>query len=110
MQLNPKTFGHTCIADLMMKANPNKEMEVYDFLKKNPNIMKNWITVEKYNVCCVVALKSVDELALLKEQILRHPEISSVDSLITTNKSERLENIIYSKPPYYTGEKVWRPK
>jgi DNA-binding Lrp family transcriptional regulator len=80
-QVDPKKFGYGCVAFLMIKAEANAETKVRDFVRKIPNI-GCFKPIGRYNIQCLVALKTVNELANTIEQINSHPNVLEVKEAI----------------------------
>ncbi len=74
-QINPKKLGYNCVALLMIKAEANEEIKVYEFVKKIPGVVTCFRPIGRYDIHCFVALKNVDELAHTVEQINSHPNV-----------------------------------
>lgn len=79
MQVDPKSLGYNCIANLLIQADINEETSVYDFLEKTPNIILPVQLVGRYNILSIGAFRSVDELAHTVEHVRSHPHVSTVE-------------------------------
>ena len=82
MQINPKSLGYNCIANLMIRTDYKEDKKILEFLETIPNIISFHTQLGKYNLVCFAALKTTDELAHMIEQLSRHPNIMKVSSNI----------------------------
>jgi len=95
-QVNPKTLGYNFVALLKIKSDANEETEVYDFVRKIPNIVACFRPLGRYSVHCFVALKNIDELALTVERVRSHPNVLVVNEAIWVDvvKMDHPENLV----------------
>lgn len=82
MQINPKSLGYNCIAILNIQADANEETSVYEFMNKIPNIINTFQPIGNYNIHCLTALKSTNELAHTVERIKSNPHVIDVQECI----------------------------
>lgn len=106
LQINPSRLGYNCIASVLITSVINKETNVIKFLLKIPNVLVCVRYIGKYNVLCIMALKSVDELAYTLEPIKSHPNIINLEVNIWIDgvPNDHPENLII-EPSIKTANK-----
>lgn len=95
-QVNPRSYGYDCIALLSIKADANEEKNVYDYVRKIPEISTSFQPIGEYNVISIAVMKSTDELAHTVEQIENNPNVISVEQCIWVDmvQMDHPENLI----------------
>jgi Lrp/AsnC family transcriptional regulator for asnA, asnC and gidA len=111
LQINPKIFGYDCIGTLLIGTNGN-EIKVLEFLKKIQNIIAYAQPIGRYGIFSVAALRSVDDLAHLKEHVKGHPDVINVDECIWVDviRMDHPESLVIEPFDYlsYTTELLFK--
>ena len=80
--LNPRSFGHDCIASLGVDVEFPYVRDVVQFIGKLPDVIFCTPAIWKYNVFVIAFLRNVGKLSQLKESIEGHPRVSNVTTSI----------------------------
>ena len=80
--LNPKSFGHDCIASLGVDVEFPHVPDVVEFVEKLPDVIFCTPSIWKHNVFVIAFLRNIGELSQLRESILVHPRVSNVTTSI----------------------------
>jgi Lrp/AsnC family transcriptional regulator for asnA, asnC and gidA len=96
MQVNPKSLGYDCVAQLGIQADVNEEINVLEFLEKIPSVIWSNQQIGKYNLVSFLALKNVDEIAHMAEHVKNHPNVLDVEVGIWVDvvQMDRPENLV----------------
>lgn len=101
MQVNPLSLGYRCIADVGIVTSIENEKKVAEFLKTKPYIQHIISLFGKYNFGAKVALKDVNQLTGIIEDLESNPYIKRVDSMIWADSVnlDHTENLIIKPEP-----------
>ena len=80
--LNPKSFGHDCVASFGIRVNHPHAEEIAAFIEKVPEIVFSTPSMGRYNIFAIAVLKNVGRLSQVKEYIQGHPMIREVTASI----------------------------
>lgn len=80
--LNPKSFGHDCVASFGIRVDHPHAEEVANFIEKVPEVVFSTPSMGRYNIFAIVVLKNVGRLSQVKEYIQGHPMIMEVTASI----------------------------
>ena len=83
MQINPRSLGYNCVADIGVMTAFEDEEEVAEFLKSKP-YMPSFYTSSygKYNLAAIIVLPNVEKLSKILELISVNPKIKRIDAQI----------------------------
>ena len=95
-QVNPKSLGYNCIADIGIQTYAQEKVNILEFLKNIPGILWIFPNIGKYNIMSIVALPNVDDLAYTIEKIRCHPQVIAADAYIWVDvvRMARPENLV----------------
>jgi len=80
--LNPKSFGHDCVASFGIRVDYSHVEDVVDFIEKIPEVVFCTSCMGRDNVFAIAVLKNVGRLSQVKEYIQGHPKITEVSASI----------------------------
>jgi Lrp/AsnC family transcriptional regulator for asnA, asnC and gidA len=100
MLVNPHALGYRHIIDLGIICERHKQQETAEYLESKPYIFAIVRNLGNYNFYGKAALKDLNKLSDIVEDLEQHPEIKHVDSLIWAEAKniEYPQNIIIIKP------------
>lgn len=84
LQVNPHSLGYRCISEIGIITAAENEKKVKEFLESKPYTSLVRGAFGKYNLSTTVALRSVQELSRIQEDLQSNPLINQLDSLIWT--------------------------
>lgn len=104
MQINPQSLGYRCIADIGIITTIDNEKKITDFLKTRPYIRHIMSSFGRYNIAVKVALKDVNELTGILQDLESNTLIKRVDAMIWADSinMDHTENLVIK--PSFTGE------
>ena len=76
--LNPRSFGHDCVANFGMCVYYPHMREVVDFVRKIPEVVFCTSSMGRYDVFVIAILKNVDKLGQVREYIKGHPMVREI--------------------------------
>jgi Lrp/AsnC family transcriptional regulator for asnA, asnC and gidA len=97
MLVNPHSLGYKCVVDLGIITTAENEKEIEDFLRSKPFKYANIVgPFGKYNVFAVIALKNIQELSKILEELESNPHVRRVESLIWAEaiNMEHMEKLV----------------
>lgn len=108
MQINPRSLGYNCVADLGIITAFEDEKEVAEFLKSKsfmPSVYSAYYG--KYNLATIIVLPNVEKLTRILELISVNQKIKRIDAQIWTETKniDYPENLII-KPLIEKGKKI----
>jgi Lrp/AsnC family transcriptional regulator for asnA, asnC and gidA len=80
--INPHCLGYRHIVDLGIVTNNDDEKEVADYLEKKPYISQVVTHIGKYNFYGKAALRELNKLSKIVEELESNPKIKHVDTFI----------------------------
>jgi len=80
--LDPKSFGHDCIASLGIDAVHPHLKEVVEWIESIPETIFCTTSMGKHDIFCIVVLKNVGRLSQVKDLIKGHPMVREVTTSI----------------------------
>ena len=73
-------------ANFGINVDYNQEEQVFDFIKKQPNVMAVDQTIGTYDICVYLFVKSIDELDTIAQSIRKQKGVKKVTMHIWINK------------------------
>ena len=80
--LNPKSFGHDCVASLGINVSYPHLKEVVEMLRKIPEMVFYTTSMGTNDIFCIGVLKNVGRLSQVKDLIKGHPMVKEVTTSI----------------------------
>lgn len=96
MQVNPKSFGYSCISFAYVELVPKKQPEVLEFLKAQQFAINESQLTRRNGIVGFIVAKDTDDLSYIVKQIQRHPAIRSISTAIWIDMThmDHPENLI----------------
>ncbi len=101
MQINPQCLGYRCIADIGIITSIENEKKVMEFLKTRTYIQHIIGLFGKYNIGVKVALKDVNQLTKIIEDLESNSSIKRVEAMIWADavNMDHIENLTIKPAP-----------
>jgi DNA-binding Lrp family transcriptional regulator len=80
--LNPKSFGHDCVASLGINVSYPHLNEVAELLRTIPEIVFYTSSMGRSDIFCIAVLNNVGRLSQMKDLIKGHPMVREVTTSI----------------------------
>jgi Lrp/AsnC family transcriptional regulator, regulator for asnA, asnC and gidA len=108
MQVNPHSLGYKCICDIGITTTLENEKTVIEYLKTRPYALYILPNFGKYNIGIKVALKDINQLTEIIEDLESNVYIHHVDTMIWANANEmdHSENLVIDPPPVVYEDSV----
>jgi Lrp/AsnC family transcriptional regulator, regulator for asnA, asnC and gidA len=108
MQVNPHSLGYKCISDIGITTAIENEKTVMDYLKTRPYVLYILPNFAKYNIAIKVALKDINELTAIIEDLESNVYIRHVDTMIWANANDmdHSENLVIEPPPIVDADSI----
>lgn len=108
MQVNPHSLGYKCISDIGITTAIENEKTVLDFLKTRPYVLHILPNFCKYNIAIKVALKDINQLTAIIEDLESNVYIHHVDIMIWANANDmdHSENLVIEPGPIIEKDSI----
>jgi DNA-binding Lrp family transcriptional regulator len=80
--LNPKSFGHDCVAGLGIEVGYPHLREVVEMIQRIPEIVFTTSSMGRHDIFCIAVLNNVGRLSQVKDLIKGHPMVREVATSI----------------------------
>jgi len=80
--LNPKSFGHDCVASLGIAVGYPHLKDVIETIRRMPEIVFCTTSMGRHDIFCIAILKNVGRLSQVKDLIKGHPVVREVTTSI----------------------------
>ncbi len=96
MQINPKALGYNFVSDIAIETSVNRAKEVMMDLKAKPYWVFGGSTFPKFNIDIFVALRSIEKMIEIHEDLEANPLIRRVETLIWVESTgmDHTENLV----------------
>jgi Lrp/AsnC family transcriptional regulator for asnA, asnC and gidA len=108
MQVNPNSLGYKCICDIGITTTIENEKAVIDYLKTKPYALYILPNFVKYNIGIKVALKDINQLTGVIDDLESNVYIRHVDTMIWANANDmdHSENLVIDPPPVIEEDSI----
>jgi Lrp/AsnC family transcriptional regulator, regulator for asnA, asnC and gidA len=108
MQVNPHSLGYKCISDIGITTAIENEKTVIDFLKTRPYVLYILPNFGKYNIAIKVAIKEINGLTSIIEDLESNVYIRHVDTMIWANANDmdHSENLVIEPGPVVGADSI----
>jgi DNA-binding Lrp family transcriptional regulator len=80
--LNPKSFGHNCVASMGVDVSYPHLKEVVELIQRMPEIVFCTTSMGRHDLFCIAVLRNVGRLSQVKDLIKGHPVVREVTTSI----------------------------
>jgi Lrp/AsnC family transcriptional regulator for asnA, asnC and gidA len=108
MQVNPHSLGYKCISDIGITTAIENEKTVIDFLKTRPYVLYILPNFGKYNIAIKIAIKEINGLTSIIEDLESNVYIRHVDTMIWANANDmdHSENLVIEPGPVVGADSI----